>query len=123
MARPAALPAVLEAGPPVIAQSGAASSGVAVITALLVLYVVSVIVGTFRRPSAGGVIMLMTLLGVYYVGWTARGWPGVSPADGPLLGLWEAWLGSLNVMWDLFYDVSGLDSLFQRIGLTGVFNR
>jgi hypothetical protein len=103
---------------PIVAQSAAEISAVTVISALLVLYVVSTIAGMFRRPSMAAVFNIAMLFGVMYVGWSIARWPGNDPSEGMLLGLFHAWLDSLRTIWDLFYDISGLDSVVQRLGIT-----
>lgn len=105
-----------------IAQAGPGAgetTAVAVLTALLILYVVATLFLAFKHRAFAAIPQVLIMFTFLYVGWAIRGWPGVDESDGLLLGLWEAWLGSLRVAWDFFYDVSGLDSLAARIGVSG----
>ena len=104
---------------PILAQSAGEVTAITVISALLVLYVVSTIAGMFRRPSMAAVFNIAMLFGVMYVGWSVARWPGIDQSEGLLLSLFHAWLDSLRTIWDLFYDLVGLDSVAERIGMKG----
>jgi uncharacterized membrane protein len=103
----------------VVAQSTGQVTAITLITALLVLYFVSTIFGMFRRPSMAAVFNMGVLLGAIYVGWAVRGWPGIDPSEGMLLGLFHVWLDSLRTIWDLAWNVLGFDSIAERIGMSG----
>jgi hypothetical protein len=105
--------------PDYLAQTTGQVTVISILTAVICLFVVATIVGIARHPSGPGLVNLGMLFAVMYVGWAARGWPGVDGDEGLFLGVGEMWLGSIDVIWDVFWDISGLDSLAERLGVAG----
>jgi hypothetical protein len=105
----------------VLAQAGGQTSASVLMTALVTLWVVAMF---FRMSRAFALTSIATALAMLYVGWSARGWPGVSESDGLILGIWSMWWDSVQAVWSVIYDKVGLDSLAQRIGIdTASLNR
>ena len=101
-----------------IAQSAGGASANALLTAFVTLAIVGTFWGMIKHPRLA-FASLLTILGAVYVGWQARGWPSVSARDGLILAVWEMWLGSLRIIWDAIWDVLGLDSVAERLGMSG----
>jgi hypothetical protein len=99
-----------------LAQSTGQVSAITLLSALLAVFVAFTIYGAIRHPSGPGLVNLGIVLTVMYVGWTAARWPGVDPSEGMFLGFWHMLLDCFRTIWDVVYDVSGLDSLAKRIG-------
>lgn len=100
-----------------LAQSTGQVTAVTLLTALLTLFVAITVLGALRHPSGPGFINLLVLFGFLYVGWTAARWPGVAYSEGMILGVWHMLLDCLRTVWDVAWDVLGLDSLAARIGV------
>lgn len=102
--------------PDYLAQSTGQVTAVTLMTALITLFVVFTIAGAVRHPSGPGLVNLLILAMVMYVGWSAARWRGVDYSQGMFLGVFHMWLDSLRTVWDFFWGWSGLDSLSQRLG-------
>jgi hypothetical protein len=103
--------------PDYLAQSTGQVTAVTLLTAILTLFVALTIVGTLRHPSGPGAINLLAMAAFVYVGWTAARWPGVDYDQGMVLGIWHMLLDSLRTVWDVFWNISGLDSVADRLGM------
>lgn len=99
-----------------LAQSTGQVTAINLLSALVALFIVATIVGAFRHPSGPGLINLAVLVSAIYLGWAAARWPGVTYSEGMILGIWHMWLDSVRTVWNVFWDISGLDSVATRIG-------
>ena len=86
-----------------------------VITCLIVLYVGSLIFHTIKRPNLGGLMQLVILLAVMWVGWNLRTWPTRAKGDPMLWVFLLAWRDSALTLLYVLADSFGLDDLWRRI--------